>query len=132
VSVVGFATTATAVTDGGVAIISLSESNSCGGFGEAESFQFRRAWAGLILAGRSSIENPVRCTYFLSISSGARSSQAKGAKRDQQTIRSRCLPPPALVSVRQSRKPTPVKGPEPDRSKCPSGLTSKITPKNKP
>jgi len=24
------------------------------------------------------------------------------------------------------------KGPEPDRSKCPSGLTRKITPKNKP
>jgi len=33
-------------------------------------FQFRGAWAGLILAGRTSFENPVRCTYFLSSSSG--------------------------------------------------------------
>jgi len=74
VSVVGFATTATAVADGGVAIISLSEASSCGGFGEAESFRFRRAWAGLIFAGRSSFANPVRYPYYLSNSSGARSS----------------------------------------------------------
>ena len=45
------------------------------------NFQFRRAWAGLILAWRSSIENPVRCTYFLSSSSGGCSSPAKGAKQ---------------------------------------------------
>jgi len=38
------------------------------------NFQFRRAWAGLILAGRSSIENPVRYKYYMSSSSGARSS----------------------------------------------------------
>jgi hypothetical protein len=56
----------------------------------------------------------------------------KKSEADQQTIRNRCLPPPAPVSVNQSRKPTPVKGPELDRSKSPSGLTRKITPKNKP
>ena len=45
-SVVGFATAATAVADGGVAIISLSESSSCGGFGEAE-FSGRCDYLGL-------------------------------------------------------------------------------------
>jgi hypothetical protein len=33
----------------------------------------------------------------------------KKGEADQQTIRNRCLPPPAPVSVNQSRKPTPVK-----------------------
>jgi hypothetical protein len=53
----------------------------------------------------------------------------KKGEADQQTIRNRCLPPPAPVSVNQSRKPTPVKGPEPDRSECPSRLTKKLRPK---
>ncbi|MBU6327761.1 MAG: hypothetical protein KGQ89_09035, partial [Verrucomicrobia bacterium] len=33
----------------------------------------------------------------------------KRGEADQQTIRNRCLPPPAPVTVNQSRKPTPAK-----------------------
>jgi len=63
--------------------------------------------------------------------------QGHAPARQKGRSRSPNDPQPVPATTRSHHRP-PVtqantsKGPEPDRSKCPSGLTRKITPKNKP